>query len=254
MVTVTTGTRSTPDTERGRQGRNTTLYARALAIAALAFVCSPQWVEGQDLSHYRNFALRSDLHAVSTLTGMPPSTAHIVHQRPALLQELEWRPSRWTTVGAGPSTDPVEQILFTFYNDQLFQVVVDYGQERTSGLTSADMIEAISVEYGTPLSKASRPGRAAPQLESESGAPVASWGDVEHSVVLFATSSYRPGYRLVLTDTRLADLAGKAAAQAIRLDDQEAPQREVARQKKEQEDGAAAAAKAREANKGVFRP
>jgi hypothetical protein len=236
------------------QGRNTTLYARALAFAVLATVCSTQRIEGQDLSHYRDFALRSDLDAVAALTGMPPSTAHIVHQRPALLQDLEWRPSRWTARSTEPSTDPVEQILFNFYNDQLFQVVVDYVQERTNGLTAADMIEAISVEYGTPLSKASRPGRVAPRLESESGSPVASWGDVEHSVVLFVTSSYRPGYRLVLTDTRLADLAGKAAAQAIRLDDQEAPQREVERQKKEQEDGAAAAAKAREANKGVFRP
>jgi len=203
---------------------------------------------------YRNFALRSDLDSVAALTGMPASTAHVVHQRPALLQDLEWRPSRWTTGVTEPSTDPVEQILFSFYNDQLFQVVVDYGQERTSGLMAADMIEAISVEYGTPLSKTSRPGRVAPGLESESGSPVASWGDAKHSVVLFETSSYRSGYRLILTDLQLADLAVKAAAQAIRLDDREAPQREVARQKKEQEDEAAAAAKAREANKGVFRP
>ena len=249
-----TGSRSTPDSDRGTHGRNTILYTRALAIAALAIVCSTQRIEGQDLSHYRNFALRSDLASVSALTGVPSSTADVVHQRPALLQDLEWRPSRWTTGVTEPSTDPVEQILFSFYNDQLFQVVVDYAQERTSGLMAADMIEAISVEYGTPLSKASRPGRVAPRLESESGSPVASWGDVGHSVVLFVTSSSRTGYRLVLTDTQLAGLAAKAEAQAIRLDDQEAPQREVARQKKEQEDGAAAAAKAREANKGVFRP
>jgi hypothetical protein len=52
----------------------------------------------------------------------------------------------------------------------------------------------------------------------------------------------------------LADLARKAETQAVRLDDQEAPQREIVRRQKERDDGRAAAAKARAVNKGVFRP
>jgi len=57
-----------------------------------------------------------------------------------------------------------------------------------------------------------------------------------------------------VTETRLDELARKAETQALRLDDQEAPRREIARQKKERDDGRTAAAKARVANKGVFRP
>jgi hypothetical protein len=49
-------------------------------------------------------------------------------------------------------------------------------------------------------------------------------------------------------------MAREAATQATRLDQQEAPRREIARQKKEQDDGRAAEAKARTLNKGAFRP
>jgi hypothetical protein len=73
-------------------------------------------------------------------------------------------------------------------------------------------------------------------------------------VALFRTSSYRGAFRLIVTESALDALAQKATLQAVRLDDQEAPRREVARLKKEQDDGRAAAEKARIANKKVFRP
>jgi hypothetical protein len=153
------------------------------------------------------------------------------------------------------STDPVEQIRFSFYDNQLFQVVVDYGHERTEGMTDADMIEGISSIYGAPLPRSSRvAGRAVSQLETESGSLVARWGDSEHRVGLYRTSPYGAAYRLIVGDARLDDLARTAETQARRLDDQEAPAREIARQKKETDDGRLAAAKARAANKGVFRP
>ena len=152
------------------------------------------------------------------------------------------------------STDPVEQILFSFYNDQLFRVVVDYGRERTEGMTPADMIEAISAVYGAPLPRTSRDARVASRLEIESGSPQARWGDSEHAVVLYQTSSYDAAFRLIVTDSRLENLARKAAAQAQRLDDQEAPQRELALQQNERAEARAAAAKARAANKSMFRP
>jgi len=72
--------------------------------------------------------------------------------------------------------------------------------------------------------------------------------------VLYQTSSYGAAYRLIVTDMGLDDLARKAGTQAGRLDDQEAPAREVARQKKERDDARDAAATARAANKGAFRP
>lgn len=225
------------------------------ASSAVGIVCLTLALDGQGLHRYRDFALGSNLGSVADRASIAPSSAKTVHQRPAVLQELEWRPSHWIAGSIAPSTDPVEQIAFSFYNDQLFRIVVDYRHERTLGMTSADMIEAISASYGTPLRRmAPAPGRGVSRLEAESGAPVANWGDGEYSVVLYQTSHYTTAFRLMVTDTRLGGLARTAAAEAVRLDSQEAPQREMARQKKEQDDERATADKARPANKENFRP
>jgi hypothetical protein len=73
-------------------------------------------------------------------------------------------------------------------------------------------------------------------------------------VVLYRTSSYGEAFRLIVTDAKLDALARKAEAQSVRLDQQDAPRREVARQKKAADEVRAATAKARAVNKGVFRP
>jgi len=164
-------------------------------------------------------------------------------------------PSRWASVANAPSNDPVERISFSFYNDQLFRIIVDYSHDRTEGMTQADLIEALSAVYGAVLPKATRSaGRVPAQVETESGSPFARWGDAEHSVALYQTSSYRTAFRLIVTDAPRAELARKAEAEAQRLDVQEAPQREIVRQNKERDDQQAAAAKARSTNNGVFRP
>ena len=234
------------------QNRN---VARTLAVCGFGIVLATHSLQGESWSQYRNFQLGSTVAVVSAATGGIGSEARTLHQRPAVLQDLEWRPSRWTAKGNALSNDPVEKVIFSFYNDQLFRIVVDYSRERTAGLTEADLIEALSTTYGAVLPKTTRtPGRAASQVEIESGSPFARWGDAEHSVVLYATSSYRTAFRLIVTDAPRAELARKAVAEAERLDVQEAPQREVARQAKERDDEQAAAAKARSTNKDVFRP
>jgi hypothetical protein len=230
------------------------IATRTFATCALGLVLLTHGVDGQAVAQYRSFELGVNVAAVSALTGLATSEAKIIHQRPALLQDLEWRPSHWLTGATLPSTDPVQQIGFSFYNDRLFRIVVDYDRDRTEGLLDADLIEAISEIYGVPATRAAGPARVASRVETESGSPVARWGDAAHSVVLYRTSSYRGGFRLIITDPALDDLARKATTQAVRLDDQEAPKREVARLKKEQDDGRAAADKARLANKKVFRP
>jgi hypothetical protein len=230
------------------------MNARTFAICAIGTVLLTHATAGQSLAQYRNFELKSDLAAVSTLTGVPASEAKTIHKRPALIQDLEWRPSHWITSSSEASTDPVEQMAFSFYNDQLFRIVVDYGYDRTEGMTDADVIEGISAVYGTPVKRPPVAARAATRIEIESGSPVARWGDAGHSVVLYRNTSFKKTFRLIVTDPALDDLARKAESQAARLDEQEAPSREVARQKKERDDSRTAAEKARVANKGVFRP
>jgi len=233
------------------------IYARTLLVFVGVVCCSTHALGGQSVAQYRNFELGSTLASVSAVTKTTSSDVKTIHQRPAVLQDLEWRPSHWTSGATDPSTistDPVEQILFSFYNDQLFRLVVDYRRERTEGMTTADMIEATSAVYGPPLGRTPRAAGASSRLEVESGTPIARWGDAQHGVVLYQSSSYGVAFRLIVTDLRVDALARAADTQARRLDDQEAPQRDAARQQKERDDDRAAAAKARAANKGVFRP
>jgi len=230
-----------------------TLSTRA-AICAFGVICTTHVLDAQSFSTYRQFELGSSLSTVAAAAGIAATEAKMVHQRPAVMQELEFRPSRWAAGLNGPSNDPVERIVFSFYNDQLFRIAIDYGTQRTEGMTSADLVEAISVVYGAPL--AARSGvHAASPFDAEAGSPVARWGDgANDTVVLYQTSAYRGTFRLIVTDHVRADLAAKADADARRLDDREAPQRELARENKARADERDAAAKARLANKGGFHP
>jgi hypothetical protein len=85
------------------------------------------------------------------------------------------------------------------------------------------------------------------------GAPIAQWGDVDYLVGLYR-SSFASEFRVVVTSPRLEALARTAAAEAIRLDEREAAQREVDRKQKEADDTRAAQEKARLANKATFTP
>jgi hypothetical protein len=152
-----------------------------------------------------------------------------------------------------PSPDPVQQIVFSFYNDQLFRLVIDYDHNRTEGMTDADMIEAISSVYGSRSKSPLTTRVASSQVAQASGTSVARWGDAEYSVVLYR-SSYASGFRMIVTSLRLDRLARTAEARASQLDELDAPKREIARQKKEADDIRAAQAKAREGNKASFRP
>src|SRR2546427_6473608 len=78
-------------------------------------------------------------------TNVKPSEAKMLHQRPAMIQELWWqRPPG----SPSPETDPVREVIFSFYNGELFRMVVNYDRYTTERLKDEDMIEAISAKYG----------------------------------------------------------------------------------------------------------
>jgi hypothetical protein len=82
---------------------------------------------------------------------------------------------------------------------------------------------------------------------------IARWEDSQYSFNLFR-SSYQPTFGMVGFSKRLDALARVATAEAIRLDEQEAPQREVERQKEQDAKDRAGQKKARLVNKPNFRP
>jgi hypothetical protein len=121
-------------------------------------------------------------------------------------------------------------------------------------MTDADMTDAISQSYGTPVKPPTRraPGGTS-QMDTESGTVLARWVDTDYAVALYR-SSYASGFRLVVTSPRLDTLARAADLESLQLDAREAPQREAARQKKEEDDRKATQEKARVENKAAFRP
>jgi hypothetical protein len=231
-------------------------FARIGGWCALALVvATPSLVAqelGTDFSRYRAFQLGSSLVAVSTGAGIPATDATLAHTRPARLQDLTWRLARWAE--GSPTTDPVSQIRFSFYNDQLFRLVVEYAADRTQGMTDADLIDALSVSYGRPLIRSAGVASATPTPDLEGGTLVARWGNDRYGLIVYRPASYSAPMRLILTDVRLERLARQAQAESQRLDEQEAPTRELAREKKALEDSRAAAEKARETNKATFHP
>jgi hypothetical protein len=236
-----------------RKRKSVMMNSRTLALGAFALLLSTQSLEGQGRAQYRDFQLGGDLASVATLAGVAPSEAKMIHQRPALMQDLEWRPAHWMSQSITVQTDPVQQVTFSFYNDQLFRVVVDYDRQRTDGLTEGDMIEAISQAYGPPLKLVVKRTSAATAYDAESGAPIGRWEGADYAVTLFR-ASYATTFKMIVTMPRLDALARAADTQSVRLDAREAPQREIARQKKEVDDARAVQEKARVANKATFRP
>ena len=207
--------------------------------------------DAHDFSRYREVQFGMDLAAVAKLTDMESSKAKALHQRPAVIQELKWLPE--LSLSSPPQTDPVRDILFSFYNDELFRIVVSYDRYRTEGMTTEDVIEAVSTKYGAATRPAAEISFSSSHVYNDSEVVLARWEDSQYSFNLFR-SSYQPTFGMVAFSKRLDTLARAAIVEAIRLDEQEAPQREIERQKKADDENRAAQQKARVANKPNFRP
>ena len=121
--------------------------SRRLVIAA-SLILSGQIASAQDMARYRVYALESNVASVIAASGAPSADAKTIHKRPATIQELQWRAPYVTSTDT--MADPVRDIAFTFYNDALYQVVVNYDRARTEGLTDKDILDALSATYGAP--------------------------------------------------------------------------------------------------------
>jgi hypothetical protein len=223
---------------------------RLLALSLQADPGPAPLLDAQDLSRYRAFQFGMDLLTVAKQTGMKPSEARTLHQRPAVIQELTW--ASLLSLGSSPPADPVRTILFSFYNGELFRMVVSYDRYKTEGLTTADVVEALSARYGTATQPAVEITFSSTQVYNDSEKVIARWEDSQYSFNLFR-SSYQPTFGMMAFSKRLDGLARAAIVEAFRLDEQEAPQREIDRQKAQDDEGRTVQEKARLMNKPNFR-
>lgn len=222
---------------------------RVLTIPILCAMVGTSILYAGDFSSYRGLQFGMSVSAAAEQVGTKSTEARVVHQRPALIQEIEWLP-RYSS-GSPFQADPVKEASLCFYNGELFRIVVTYDRHKVEGMTASDMIQAISATYGI----ATRPtAEIAYHSNYGEGVPViARWEDSEYAYNLVRTGD-QSSFALILYSKRLDALAQAAIVEAVRLDAQEAPQREIERQNKQEADAQLVLDKARSVNKPNFRP
>jgi len=204
---------------------------------------------GADLSQYRGFKLGIDLSTVAKAAGLSAEQAKTVHSRPALIQELAWRPQ---PLGPSAQTDAAKEVVFSFYDGQLFRITISYDRYVTEGLTTNDYIDAISRTYGMSSPPDAQEAAVLARRGDEEQV-MAKWQDSQYRFELIR-SEYGPTFKLVGILKRLEESSRVALIEAARLDDKEAPQREAERNTKDDETERARLEKARLVNKPAFRP
>jgi hypothetical protein len=225
------------------------INARILAMSIACVAMSTPLISAQDLSRYREFQLGMSLVAVAQQAGITPE-GRVLHQRPELIEELMWLPPR--VRGSSPEADSVRKVLFSGYNGQLFRIVVTYDRGRTEGLTAEDMVEAISAKYGLAALPSTEIRPSLSRVSNDRDTILAHWEDSQYRLNL--RSSDPSTFGLVVYSKRLDALARAATVEAIGLDEQEAPQREIDRQQNQTEENRVKQETARRVNKATFRP
>ena len=219
-----------------------------LFLVAVVLVLSSQLVSAQDLSRYRVYSLDSSLDSVLAASGARAGDTRVLHERPAKIQELEWR-AAYARSG-NELVDPVRGIIFSFCDDALYQVLVSYDRDRTDGLSNSDIVDSLTAVYGTPVpgSARNRPLEAPPDT-----VVLAQWDSAGSSLTLLR-GVHSAEFQLILTAKALSTRARGAVREAARLDTADAPRRELEQRKKEAADATAARDKMRATNKAAFRP
>jgi hypothetical protein len=220
---------------------------RSSILCFVVLLLAAPLLRAQDLSKYRHFTLGMNLNRVLERTDQKMVDVKVIHGRPALIQELTWWPPNLP--GASFQADTVEQILFSFYNGELYKISVTYDQTSTEGLTAEDMVKSISAKYGPATNLVLEIDSTKNDRYDVTQKPVASWENAQYSFNL-VRSSFSDHLGLIIYSKRVNAAAELAIVKAVKLEEQEGPQREAERQKKQLDDLEAA----RQKNRKVFRP
>jgi hypothetical protein len=220
---------------------------RGLALCLIVMIFMPLVLHAQDLFNYRGFSFGMSPAAVLKQTDMKLANVKTLHSQPALIQELTW----WLPMLPENSyqADSVREILFTFCDGQLYRMSATYDRSAIEGLTAEDLVQSIAAKYGPPIKPPTETdvSKAGPQGPEEK--VIALWEDAQYSFSL-NRSYLANGFTLVMYSLQANAAADAAIAKAIKLEEQEGPLKEAERQKKEDDELAAARVK----NLQSFRP
>jgi hypothetical protein len=221
---------------------------RGLALCLIVMLFMPLLLHAQELSKYRGFSFGMSPAAVLKQTDMKMADVKTLHSQPALIQELTW----WLPMLPGNSyqADSVREILFTFCNGQLYRMSATYDRSAIEGLTAEDLMQSIAAKYGPPIDPVTEIDLSTGERR---GGPeekvVAHWEDAKYSLTL-SRSYLVNSFTLIMYSLQTNAAADEAIAKAIKLEEQQGPQKEAERQKKE----AGELALARLKNLQSFRP
>jgi len=216
-------------------------------ITLALILLSTSVMSAQDLSKYRTFSLGTSVSRISKQVNTTPDTVSVIHQSPAVIQELTWwpLPSYQSSVPA----DPVQEIRFSFYNGALYRILATYDSASTRGLTASDMARAISATYGTAARPAANSNVPARLSYSSTDTQIALWESPQYSVTL-SRSPLSNSFQLAIFSKQLKGQADAAIADAVKQEREDAPQEEMTRVKKEADD----LETTRQTNLKAFRP
>jgi hypothetical protein len=237
---------------------------RNIVVALSLILLSAPMISGQDLSKYRTFSLGTSFADLSKQVGPYSHYTTLIHPRPAAIQELTF----WTLNSSRSwvGVYPISQILFSFYNGELYRIVVTYDRDDTEGLTDDDMVQAVSARYGTatslypessffptyyldgstdkviPFLLTSDPYRSADRV-------IARWEDSQNAVSLLRSSNVN-SFRLAISSKRLDAQAEADIFEFEKLEKREAPHVDIEHRKKAADELEVA----RQLNQKTFRP
>jgi hypothetical protein len=218
----------------------------SIVCLVVLFLLAPS-LRAQGLSKYRHFTIGMNLTRALERTGQKMTDVRVIHDRPALIQDLPWWPPN--RPGLSFQENPVEQILLSFYNGELYKISVTYDRTSTEGLTAEDMVKSISEKYGPVTNTMLETDSAKIDRYDVRQKPVATWEDAQYSFNLVRFSS-TDCLGLTIYSKRVNAVAELAIVDAVKLEEQEAPKREADRQKEQLDD----LEKARQKNRKIFRP
>ena len=200
---------------------------RRLIVAAVVFAASATPVAAQGRPHYRTFAMGDSLQAISRQVGLPVIDDTTSAAVPGAVQELRWH-ARFVRRGTAPAGDPVDRLVFSFYEHRLFRIVVDYAPDRTDGMTESDMVGAVSALYGPPIRRTLTSNADGPAPLRPTETLIAEWISGDQSVALLALQG-KTAFRMIVVSSALQRLARASGAREPPVDHPDWPSIEEAR-------------------------
>ena len=225
------------------------MFAARIATIVCAVVTAVQVVSASPVySRYRGVSIGDSVSAVVASLQMTPSDVAIVHARPAMIQQLTWRPNQFFTGRTG-APEALEEMVLTFHLGRLARMVATYDRDRTQGLTNADLHDSFTTIYGASM-LVPTPREVPSPLEAEI---IGQWGDGETLVVLLR-EAYPRRIKLTVSSIGADRLLRDGLASGVRLDAIEAPTRDMVRRASEDQTKRTRDAQSRVDNKSAFKP